>query len=184
MIYPRGFGCVKTTRFCRNIIEQVYRRYLRHLTWFQMAGWKKHECFRDGTILRNPLEVLMVGIHQINTLGSPIHYTQSAPFLSFWEFTFLWVKWINRPNNSLQTLAYNADCIVWECEYLYQSLLVTLNTFSLSINQNYWKPQFSHLWSNWATFLSKRRTESATTTYFRTFRQCFDQEFSYRGAES
>jgi hypothetical protein len=111
LIYPRQFGCVKTTQFCGSIIEQIYQRHFEHFGWFQRAEWEKHSCFRDGTILRNPIEVLMVVIDQTTPFALLTYYTQSAPFLSFWEFRSLWVKRINRPNNNLQTLAYNADCI-------------------------------------------------------------------------
>ena len=121
---------------------------------------KKHACFRDGTILRNHLEVTTVRLDQINSFASLTHYTQGAPFPSFWEFSILWGKWINRPNSSLQTLAYDADCTKWKWEYRYQSVLATLNAFLLPRIQNNWKSQFSHPWSNWPQSWSKKVTES------------------------
>ena len=149
-----------------------------------MAGWEKLACFRDGTILRNLFEGSTVKIVQVNTFWSLSHYTQSALFLSFWELAFLSIKWINRPSNNLQTLAYNVDSIEWKWYYRFQSILVTQNAFSLSKNQNNWKPQFSHPWSNWGNNLSKKITESATTISYHVFRQCFDELIPYKGAES
>ena len=128
-------------------------------------------------IIQNVSSCKHVPIHHTLYQASAGMNTQDALLRCCDVLMILWVKRINRPNNNLQTLAYNVDSIEWKCCYRCQSIIVTLNAFLLSINQNNWKPQFSHPWSIWDNCLSKKVTESAIIGCLLISRQCFDQKF-------